>query len=71
MAGYSLAARTAHLLAREAVGSFDEGDWERLLAALDALVELVGRTVPSTRLMGGPAPDVRSRMRVQSPKRMT
>ncbi len=37
---YSLAARTAHLLAREAVRAFDEGDRERLLAALDGLVEL-------------------------------
>jgi hypothetical protein len=39
-ATHTLAARTAHFVAREAVRAFDEGDRERLLAALDALVEL-------------------------------
>ncbi len=43
-AAYALAARTAHLLAREAVRSFDEGDRDRLLATVDALVELVSRS---------------------------
>ena len=37
---YTLAARTARLLAREAVRAFDDGDRDRLLAALDALVVL-------------------------------
>jgi hypothetical protein len=41
---YTLAARTAHLLAREAVRSFDEGDRDRLLATVDALVKLVSRS---------------------------
>jgi hypothetical protein len=37
---YGLAARTAHLVARDAVAAFDAGDRDRFLAALDALVEL-------------------------------
>ena len=39
-APYGLAARTAHLVARDAVAAFDRGDRSRFLAALDALVEL-------------------------------
>lgn len=41
---YTLAARTAHLLAREAARSFDEGDRDRLLTTVDALVELISRS---------------------------
>jgi hypothetical protein len=37
---YGLAARTAHLVARDAVAAFNVGDRARFLAALDALVEL-------------------------------
>jgi hypothetical protein len=39
-AHYGLAARTAHLVAHDAVRAFDTGDRARFLAALDALVEL-------------------------------
>ncbi len=39
-APYGLVARTAHLVARDAVAAFDVGDRARFLAALDALVEL-------------------------------
>jgi hypothetical protein len=49
-ASYSLAARTAHLLAREAIRAFDRGDRERLFGAVDALVDLAdqGRSTPQS-----------------------
>jgi len=40
---YGVAARTAHLVARDAVVAFDGRDRARFLAALDALVELASR----------------------------
>ncbi len=40
MQTFTLGARTAHLLAREAARAFDDGDRERLLGAVDALIEL-------------------------------
>jgi hypothetical protein len=42
-AHYGLAARTAHLVARDAVRAFDAGDRSRFLAALDALAELASQ----------------------------
>lgn len=47
VAVYTMTARTAHLVAPEVVRAFDERDRERLLAAVDALVEVLGQC-PST-----------------------